>query len=213
MEHGVIEGKKAREYESCIKDSEQSRIFDNFIISNIRKGKTISVCDFACGPGNNIELIKGKVGKTIGVDLSNEMIKICREKFSSEKKVRIILASITKTHLKPNQFDYITIRMGLHHVKNKKKVMTEAHRLLKPGGRLIIIDKYYLNLAELCYKALWKLIFQGNPTVFQEYLISKKRTETLLSDSRFKFIKKKTSPYYDKHVGIAFMCVLEKHKF
>ncbi|RLE45726.1 hypothetical protein DRJ22_03765, partial [Candidatus Woesearchaeota archaeon] len=70
MAKGVIDGKQAREYELKIKDTKRSKIFDDFILKNVKKGKLIKVCDFACGPGNNIELLKNIVGEIVGVDLS-----------------------------------------------------------------------------------------------------------------------------------------------
>ena len=210
MVKGVIEGKRAREYELKIKDTERSKIFDNFILKNVRKGKSIKVCDFACGPGNNIELLKNIVGEIVGVDLSPEMIRICKKKFAKNKSIKLKQASVTDTKLKSNYFDYVIIRMGLHHVKDKKKVMEEAYRILKPKGKFLIIDKYYLNLWELYRKAFYKLIFQRNPAIFQEYMVSKKKYDAIFSSSKFKIIKKETLPYDKKHTGQVFMYVLEK---
>ena len=112
--------------------------------------------------------------------------------------------------LKSNYFDYVIIRMGIHHVKNKEKVMTEAYRILKPKGKFLIIDKYYLSLWELYTKAFSKLIFQRNPAIFQEYMVSKKKYDEIFSASKFNIIKKEILPYDKKHTGQVFMCVLEK---
>ena len=81
MKRRSIEGKRSREYESKILYTERSKIFDKFILKNINNGKSVKVCDFACGSGNNIELLKNHVNEIVGVDLSAEMIKICKKNF------------------------------------------------------------------------------------------------------------------------------------
>ena len=145
------------------------------------------------------------------MDVSKEMIKICKEKFKKYKKVKLVQVSVTGTGLKSNYFDYVTMRMGLHHIQDKNKVMKEAYRILKPRGKVIIIDKHYLSLFELYSKGLYKTIFQRNPSVFEEFIVSKKEYEDLFSSVNFKIIKKKILPYDPKHVGQVFMCILKKN--
>lgn len=209
MTKGVIEGKRANEYESKVMHTLRSKRFDAIIIENV-KGKFLRVCDFACGPGNNITLLNKKVSEIVGVDLSGEMIKICGAKFATNKKVKLAQVSITDTKLKSDYFDYVIIRMGLHHVKDKDKVLEEAHRILKPKGKFLIIDRYYLSPWEQYSKGLWKLLTRGNPAVFQEYLVSKEKCDNILSNPGFKIIKNEILPYDKLHIGQDFMCFLEK---
>lgn len=207
----IISGREARKYEFRTKDEERDALFGSRILREVRPGKAVRVCDFCCGPGNNIELLRGKVGEIFGVDLSEEMIRICREKFGKDKSIKLKVASVTDTGLESGYFDFIIIRMGLHHVRNKKKVLAEACRLLKPRGRLVIIDKHYLSLFELYRKAFRKLIFQGNPALFREHMISEKEHTDLFSlFKQFKTIRKELFPYDEKHTGQSFLCVLEK---
>jgi len=154
--------------------------------------------------------LKNHVGEIVGVDISSEMVKICKEKFGNDKSIKIKKASVTDTKLKSNYFDYVIIRMGIHHVKDKEKVVKEAYRILKTGGKFLIIDKYYISLWELYTKAFSKLIFQKNPAIFQEYMVSKKKYDEIFSKSKFKIIKKEILPYDKKHTGQVFMYVLEK---
>ena len=137
------------------------------------------------------------------------MIRICKKKFAKNKSVKLKQASVTDTKLKSNHFDFVIIRMGLHHIKDKKKAVAEAYRILKPKGKFLIIDKYYLKIWELYKRAFYKLIFQMNPTIFQEYLISKKKYDAIFSSSKFKIVKKETLQFDKKYTGI-FMYVLEK---
>jgi ubiquinone/menaquinone biosynthesis C-methylase UbiE len=207
---GAIEGKRARDYEKKLKKTKHLKIFNSLILKNIKAGKSVKVCDFCCGPGNNIELLRNKVGEIYGIDASKDMIKICTKKFQNNRTVRLKLASITDTKLKSGYFDYIIIRLGLHHVKDKQKVMDEAYRMLKPKGKFIIIDKYYLSLFELYTKGFYKLIFQKNPAIFEEYMVSKEANEKLFSTVKFKIIKNIIFPYEREHVGKSFFYLLQK---
>ena len=75
MARGLIEGKDAREYAKKVKFSERSKKFDKFILDNINL-KSPKICDLCCGSGNTIELLKNKSKEIIGIDASEEMIKI-----------------------------------------------------------------------------------------------------------------------------------------
>ena len=211
MAKGVLEGKKAREYERLyghLRDKE----FDNFILKNVGKGKR--VCDLCCGTGYILDLLKNKVKEVVGIDMATEMVKICNEKFKKNKKVKAKVGSATNTKLKPNSFDYVTIKMGLHHIKDKEGVMKEAHRILKKGGKIIIIDKSYVNLFEMYWKALRKFITKGVIISINEYLLSKEKNEEIIEEKykdKFKIVKKKNLPPDKEHSGQVFMYVLEKN--
>ena len=114
MSKGLIEGKRAREYANR-KKSKRTRIFDDFILQNVRVGGKIKVCDLCCGPGNTIELLKDKVGEITGVDASLEMIKICKERLHG---VTLVQSCVTDTKLTSNYFDHVILRNGLHHIKS-----------------------------------------------------------------------------------------------
>ncbi len=207
---GAIEGRQTVEYESKLKISKRTKIYDAFILKNIKGGRSVKVCDFCCGTGVNIELLNSKVGEIVGVDVSKDMVRICKLKFKNNRKVKLKITSVTNTGLKSNYFDYVLIRLGLHHVKDKKNVICEAYRLLKPKGKLLVIDKSYLSLLELYEKAIRKLIFKRSSSVFQEYNAPKKVYEQLFSSDKFRLINKKTLPYEKEYIGKTFMCVLQK---
>jgi len=209
MSSNVIEGEKAREYESHFHKDNRQKLFDDFLLKNIRPGKNIRICELCCGPGNNIELLKGRFGEFSAIDLSKEMIEICKNKFGREKNVKLKLASATDTGLKSGHFDYVLIRMGIHHIKEKEAVVSEAYRLLRKGGKFLIIDKFYLSKPEMYFKGLIKMISHGNTSAFGEYIVSKKEYESLFS-KRFVVTKREYIAPSFQHIGQSFMYVLEK---
>lgn len=207
MGRGIITGKRASEYEKKMRARKNSRLFDRFIQDNV-KGKSLKIADFCCGPANVIEIVLPKCEESVGVDASIDMISIAKKKFKKDKRVRLMCRAVTNTHLLPHHFDYVIIRMGLHHIKEKDKALQEAHRILKPDGRLIVIDKFYLDIFKH-YKWEAAQVFKGNTELFSHSVKSEKNTEKLLSKD-FKIIKKEYAPIYKDHSGRAFMFVLKK---
>lgn len=207
---GAIEGKNAREYASKVAKRTRSKFFNKLILKNIKNGGKVKICDLCCGPGNTIELLKDKVGEIYGVDISREMIKICREKFGKNRKIKLKLGSSTKTRLKSNYFDFVIIRMGLHHIKDKEKVLCEANRILKNKGRLIIIDKYYTSFIKYWAREINNLITRRHRIFFNHFIISKKDYEKMMPPKHFKIIKKRILPYREGSSSGQILYVLEK---
>jgi ubiquinone/menaquinone biosynthesis C-methylase UbiE len=209
MTRGLIEGKQALDYDKRMRArSKHNDSIRNFILQNIRQRKA-NVCDLCCGTGIDIEILKGKVGKITGVDLSKDMINICRKKFRGDKKVRLVAASSTDTKLGSEQFDFVIIRMGMHHIKDKKSLVDELYRLLKPNGRLILIDKYCQNILDLYIKSFLKFLKCGKFTALEEYILSKEQNERVLS-RRFIILKRKSLEMSREYMCEAFMLVLKK---
>lgn len=131
---GIITGKHALNYEKSLHHKKNS-----FVDRNVKKGSVSA--DICCGTGVSIEFLKHKSKAVYGVDASEDMVDIARKRFSKDKEITIKLADAADTKLKSNFFDIVLIRMSLHHIKNKKPVIKEMYRVLKPKGKLIIIDK------------------------------------------------------------------------
>jgi ubiquinone/menaquinone biosynthesis C-methylase UbiE len=211
MKTGLIEGKRARKYSRKIKDTERSEKYNDFILKEIRNrsNQKIKVVEFCCGPGNTLDILKEKVDEIVGIDGSKEMIKICKEKFRHNPNVKLINSSVTETNLPANYFDYVIIRMGLHHIKNKEKVINEISRILKEKGKVIIIDRFYSSFIKFKFRELYRLLFKLKTTIFSHFDISKKEMEELLT-RKFNIIKKDFFPTFKNTTGQSFMFVLEK---
>ncbi len=204
---GLITGKRAREYEQNISRRRRTKIFDKFILDNVRK-KDTSVCDLCCGPGNVISILKLRVKEIVGVDGSNDMINIARQKFKKDRKVTLLVSAASKTRLKSSHFDYVIIRMGLHHIKEKSEVMKEIDRILKHDGHLIVIDRFYTNRIRYYLREVLMLL-KGNPIIFSHFTLSKENNEEILSE-RFNITKRKYIHEPKAYSSRSFMYLLEK---
>jgi ubiquinone/menaquinone biosynthesis C-methylase UbiE len=102
------------------------------------------IIDFGCGPGFITELLAtevGKDGKVIGVEKNKKLFDIAKIRNANHTNVSIIHSDVTHiSELESACADFIYARFILQHTPNHKHIMEEARRLLKPGGRLLVLD-------------------------------------------------------------------------
>lgn len=100
-----------------------------------------SVLDIATGTGSlAIGLSKSAV-KVVGVDLSAKMLEVAKKK-KRNSKLSFIEMDASEMKFKDNEFDIVTISLGLHDMplKIRTLVLEEARRVLKKDGCLYILE-------------------------------------------------------------------------
>nr|BET44811.1 MAG: bifunctional demethylmenaquinone methyltransferase/2-methoxy-6-polyprenyl-1,4-benzoquinol methylase UbiE [Candidatus Aschnera chinzeii] len=126
-------------------------------VSNICYGE--HVLDIAGGTGDlTIQLAKkvGKSGKVILADINDAMLHIGRKKIRNLGIINNVSYLLTNAEELPfidNYFDCIHISFGLRNITDKNIALKSMYRVLKPGGRLIILEfsKPYSLLLSKCY--------------------------------------------------------------
>ena len=102
------------------------------------------ILDIATGTGDlAIELAKLKPQKITGIDISEGMMKIGREKIKDIGLANLIsLESGDAENLKYNDgsFDAVTAAFGVRNFENVEKGLNEIYRVLKPGGIVAILE-------------------------------------------------------------------------
>lgn len=113
-----------------------------------RLSKAEKLLDVAIGTADlAIELMKqGKADSIDGIDLSEGMMKIGREKVERKKlggKVSFMKASALDMPFDDASYDALTCSYGVRNFSNLDKGLQEFHRVLKPGGQLMILEFSY----------------------------------------------------------------------
>ncbi len=98
------------------------------------------VGDLGCGTGQMTETIAPFVDQVIAVDSSAAMLKAARKRLSSLDNASIKRGSIESLPIEDKQLHAATCVLVLHHLADPSTALTEAARVLKPSGRLLMVD-------------------------------------------------------------------------
>lgn len=113
-------------------------------ISNIQPGQR--VLDVAGGTGDITALIRKRVGASGSVvlsDINESMLEVGRKRLEDRGIVGNIEYSVANAEKLPfpdGEFDAVTIAFGLRNVTDKDAALREMFRVLKPGGRAMILE-------------------------------------------------------------------------
>ena len=112
--------------------------------SSVRRGQ--KVLDLAGGTGDltaKFSQLVGDDGLVVLADINESMLKVGREKLRDKglfKNIEYVQANAEALPFADNSFNCITISFGLRNVTNKDKALKSMWRVLKPGGRLLILE-------------------------------------------------------------------------
>lgn len=112
--------------------------------SGIRQGQ--QVLDLAGGTGDltaKFSRVVGKTGRVILADINDSMLKVGRSRLRDlgiHGNVDYVQANAEELPFPDNHFDLVTMAFGLRNVTDKDKALAEIYRVLKPGGRILILE-------------------------------------------------------------------------
>ncbi|HUH49568.1 MAG TPA: metalloregulator ArsR/SmtB family transcription factor [Mycoplana sp.] len=98
--------------------------------------------DLGTGTGRILQLFEGLYRRGVGVDASRDMLAVARANLDRAgiTKASIRHGDIFNLPLERDEFDVVTIHQVLHFLDEPDAAIAEAARMLRPGGRLVIID-------------------------------------------------------------------------
>lgn len=112
---------------------------------HLPSGSNLHLLDLATGTCDQLlELMKtGKFASALGIDLAEGMLDIGRKKVDStpfSDQVSLSVASALEIPSEDENFDCASISFGIRNVQNPLQCLQEMHRVLKPGGRALILE-------------------------------------------------------------------------
>ena len=113
---------------------------------NLQLNRRMVAADFGCGSGEWAMALSSILedGKVYAIDLLEEPLSALRGKLKNKniQNVEIVKADVEKTisRLLANSLDLVLMTNLLFQVKDKKEIFSEAYRVLKSGGKILIID-------------------------------------------------------------------------
>ena len=100
--------------------------------------------DFGCGSGRWVDKLSGFGDEYVGVDISDEMVDICRSRYPGR---RFETTDQTSIACPSDYFDLAFSIAVIHHnsIEDQDSLMLELARVLKPGGKLFLFESVGLE--------------------------------------------------------------------
>jgi ArsR family transcriptional regulator len=98
--------------------------------------------DIGTGTGRLLEVLAPRVSAGLGVDASRAMLALARARLARPGLTHcaVRLADMYRLPLPDAHFDLVVLQMVLHYAEDPAAALVEAARVLRPGGRLLVVD-------------------------------------------------------------------------
>ena len=98
--------------------------------------------DIGTGTGRVLGLLSERTERALGLDASREMLSVARARLEPGpgSNVQLRHGDMYRLPFPAESFDLVTIHMVLHYADDPGRAIAEAARVLKPGGRMVVVD-------------------------------------------------------------------------
>jgi ArsR family transcriptional regulator len=126
----------------------------------------VVVADLGAGEGLLSELLARRAKKVIAVDNSEKMVAFGANKAKKNgiKNLEFRLGDLEEPPLDSQSVDLVVLSQALHHARNPGRAIAAAHRILRPGGQVMILDllEHHFEKARELYGDTWLGFAEGD---------------------------------------------------
>jgi|SRR3989304_8897977 len=101
---------------------------------------SLRILDLGCGEGTRLNYLCKNPDSCVGVDISSKAVEIAKKKYA---RISFLNANLEKLPLKDESFDLVYSAFVLEHLDQPERVINEAVRVLKKGGRMLLVAPNY----------------------------------------------------------------------
>lgn len=130
-------------------------------IALLMKDNPKHILDVATGTADfAIQAHRAGVPEVTGIDLSEGMLEIGREKLKRKglEHIRLIQGDSEDLPFEDNKFDAVIVAFGVRNFENLSKGLSEMNRVLRPGGRLVVLE--FSNPSVFPVKQVYQFYFK-----------------------------------------------------
>lgn len=106
------------------------------------------VGDLGCGTGQLTALVAPHVARVVAVDDSSDMLQAARARLAGAPGVEVRRGNLSALPIDGGKLDAAIIALVLHHVPDPARALLETARVLRPGGRVLVVDMLPHDRAE-----------------------------------------------------------------
>lgn len=116
------------------------------VYRSLPDGEGLQVLDLATGTADVLLSLSrgdGKVARGLGLDKSSKMLELAKRKIRSERTgapLNLVHGDAEAIGVRPGAFDAVTMAFGIRNVPDVERALSEIHAVLKPGGRVLILE-------------------------------------------------------------------------
>ncbi|NCA74994.1 MAG: bifunctional demethylmenaquinone methyltransferase/2-methoxy-6-polyprenyl-1,4-benzoquinol methylase UbiE [Alphaproteobacteria bacterium] len=114
------------------------------LVRLLAPSKPLSILDVACGTGDlALSLARLRPQRIVGIDISEKMLEIGRQKISRKGKepvIRLQQGDAEHIPFPDNTFDAVTVAFGVRNFDDLGLGLSEMRRVLRPGGCMLILE-------------------------------------------------------------------------
>ena len=179
------------------------RIWKNKLLDWMGPQKNYTLIDVAAGTGDIAKLYSERTNNLAKIDCvepNEKMFLSGKSNLNYLKNIKWTNASAEKLPFQSESFDFYTISFGIRNVSNIEKVLCEALRVLKPGGRFMCLEfsKVENEIVDIIYKNYSKII-----PIIGKYIIGNSQPYEYLIESIKSFYSQKELANLIKNNGFS----------
>lgn len=134
-------GKVAGWYNNLLEkgdDTYQEKLIKPNLLRILNPQKGEDILDVGCGQGFFARAVAGQGAKVVGIDISGELIRLAKQQ-AGPGEIYLVLPAENMKGLANNRFDAAICVLALQNIKNLQPAVLEISRVLKPGGRAVLV--------------------------------------------------------------------------
>jgi trans-aconitate 2-methyltransferase len=168
-----------------------------------------SVLDIGCGDGKITGqlALAAKNGNVVGIDQSEDMIRLASELFPAAKYTNLSFFCMDATDIRLSEkFDVAFSNAALHWVQNHAQVLRGVHSCLKPGGKILFqmggrgnAADVFVAIEKVLQQPRWRGYYEGFKTPYHFY--SPEEYQAWLLESGFRPVRLELVPKDMQHRG------------
>lgn len=98
------------------------------------------ILDVAAGTGTSSASLARSGAQVVAADFSRGMISVGRRRHSEDERIEFVHADAMSLPFDDDSFDAVTISFGLRNIVEPRTALAEFHRVVRPGGRVVICE-------------------------------------------------------------------------